>query len=88
MVMNENEEYKIIEEKESVGKELSRLEVKGDTATYVELSVNFMMGLNDPRTMKVRGKLQEEEVIILIDYGATHNFISEMLVKKLQLPTK
>ena len=27
-------------------------------------------------------------MIILIDCGAAHNFVSEKLVKKLQLPTK
>ncbi|TYK28591.1 gypsy/ty3 element polyprotein [Cucumis melo var. makuwa] len=40
------------------------------------------------RTMKVRGKLLGEDVIILIDCGATHNFVSEKLVKKLILPIK
>ncbi|KAA0033061.1 ty3-gypsy retroelement transposase [Cucumis melo var. makuwa] len=39
-------------------------------------------------TMKVRGKLQNEEVVILIDCGDTHNFVSEKLVKQLQLPIK
>ncbi|KAL4019455.1 hypothetical protein IC575_018203 [Cucumis melo] len=38
--------------------------------------------------MKVRGKLLGEEVIVLIDCGATHNFVSEKLVKKLILPVK
>lgn len=38
--------------------------------------------------MKVRGKLHDEDIVILIDCGATHNFISEKLVKKLLIPTK
>ncbi|KAA0047482.1 histone-lysine N-methyltransferase ASHR1 isoform X3 [Cucumis melo var. makuwa] len=88
VVVNENEEYEIIEESELEGKELSRPEVKGDNAAYVELSINSVVGLNDLGTMKVRGKLQEEEVVILINCGATHNFVSDKLVKKLQLPTK
>ena len=33
------------------------LEVKEDNKAYVELSINFVVGLNDPSTMKVRGKL-------------------------------
>ncbi|KAA0064015.1 ty3-gypsy retrotransposon protein [Cucumis melo var. makuwa] len=78
----------IIEEKEPKGKELATLEVKGDNTTYVELSINSVVGLNDPVTMKVREKLQEEEVVILIDCGATHNFISDKLVKRLHLLTK
>ncbi|KAL0539948.1 hypothetical protein IC582_024170 [Cucumis melo] len=36
--------------------------------------------------MKVKGKIEEEEIVILIDLGDTHNFIVEMLVKKLSLP--
>ena len=47
-----------------------------------------MVGLNDPRTMKVRGSLQDKEVVILIDCGATHNFVFEKLVNSLQLPIK
>ncbi|KAL0550402.1 hypothetical protein IC582_014912 [Cucumis melo] len=88
VVVNETEEYEIIQESEPERKELTRLEVKGDNTAYVELSINSMVGLNDPGTMKVRGKMQEEDVIILIDCGATHNFVLEKLVKKLQLPTK
>ncbi|KAA0026023.1 putative retroelement pol polyprotein [Cucumis melo var. makuwa] len=38
--------------------------------------------------LQVKGKLQGREVFILIDCGATHNFISEKLVKSLQLPIK
>lgn len=54
----------------------------------MELSINSVVGLNYLGTMKVRGKLQDEDVIILIDRGATYNFVSEKLVKKLHLPTK
>lgn len=39
-----------------------------------------------PGTMKLKGKINGETVIVLIDYGATHNFISEQLVLLLKLP--
>ncbi|KAA0034818.1 ty3-gypsy retroelement transposase [Cucumis melo var. makuwa] len=38
--------------------------------------------------MKVKGKIKDEKVIVLIDYGATHNFISEKLIHSLNLPTR
>ncbi|KAL4032435.1 hypothetical protein IC575_005508 [Cucumis melo] len=88
VVVNDIEEYEIIEGEEVERKEINRLEVKEDNTTYVELSINSVVGLNDLGTMKVRGKLQGEDVIILIDCGATHNFVSEKLVKKLHIPTK
>ncbi|KAL0542645.1 hypothetical protein IC582_008834 [Cucumis melo] len=81
------DEYEIVEE-EKEEKDLGRLEVNGELTTVVELSINSVVGLNDPGTMKVRGKLLGEEVIVLIDCGATHNFVSEKLVKKLILPVK
>ncbi|KAA0043034.1 Retrotransposable element Tf2 [Cucumis melo var. makuwa] len=74
-----------MEEEEAKRKELNIVEVKGISITCVELSINSVVGLNDLGTMKVRGKLQDEEVIVLIDCGATHNFIYEKLVKLLQL---
>ncbi|KAA0039183.1 ty3-gypsy retrotransposon protein [Cucumis melo var. makuwa] len=39
-------------------------------------------------TMKVRGKIKDREVVILIDCGATHNFVYEKLTSELQLITK
>ena len=36
--------------------------------------------------MKVRGKIKQQEVIVLINCGATHNFISTKLVCELVLP--
>ena len=46
------------------------------------------MGLNNPGTMNVKGKVKNEEVIVLIDCGVTHNFISKKLVTALNLPLK
>ena len=49
----------------------------------VKLSSNFMVGLSKPRTMKLRGEIQGKEVVVLIDCGATHNFISKPVVESL-----
>ncbi|TYK03052.1 Retrotransposable element Tf2 [Cucumis melo var. makuwa] len=64
---DDKEEFKIVEEDKEEKKELNRIEINEDITTVVELSINSVVGLNDPETMKVRGKLFEEDVIILID---------------------
>ncbi|KAA0047644.1 Ty3/gypsy retrotransposon protein [Cucumis melo var. makuwa] len=88
VVKKEGEEYEIIEENTAEEKTLELLQEEEKQKTFAELSLNSVVGLNDPGTMKIKGKIQEREVIILIDCGATHNFISEKLVESLQLPVK
>ncbi|KAA0046241.1 Ty3/gypsy retrotransposon protein [Cucumis melo var. makuwa] len=88
VVIKEGEEYEIIEENAAEEKTLAVLQVEEEHKAFAELSLNSVVGLNDPGTLKVRGKLQGREVIILIDCGATHNFISEKLVRSLQLSIK
>ncbi|KAG8389693.1 hypothetical protein BUALT_Bualt01G0005300 [Buddleja alternifolia] len=51
----------------------------------VALSLCLASGITGPKTMLVRGRMQGEEVTILIDMGATHNFVSLALVEKLGL---
>ncbi|WZZ71775.1 hypothetical protein YC2023_083145 [Brassica napus] len=50
-----------------------------------ELSVNSVVGLSSPHTINLRGSINGVEVVVLIDSGATHNFISESVVQKLGL---
>lgn len=37
----------------------------------VEL-LNYVVGLSNPRTIKMRGEISRQKVVVLIDYGATH----------------
>ncbi|KAJ9540003.1 hypothetical protein OSB04_026509 [Centaurea solstitialis] len=59
-----------------------------DTATVyemdkeVEIHLNSVVGLTNPKTMKMEGVINEQRVVILIDSGATHNFISTEIVEK------
>lgn len=39
-------------------------------------------------TLKVKGMVANQEVMVLIDLGATHNFIDEVFVRKKGLKTK
>ncbi|KAA0035476.1 peroxidase 64 [Cucumis melo var. makuwa] len=88
VVAGENGEYEIIEEKVPIEKELATLEVKDDNQTLIELSINSVVRLNDLGTMKVKGMIQNREIVVMIDCGVTHNFILEKLVKSLPLTIK
>lgn len=51
----------------------------------MELSLNAFLGKDTPTTTKLRGRLGPLEVVILIDSGATHNFIAPHVVAKSNL---
>jgi len=42
----------------------------------MHLSVCSAGGKAQPQTMELKGKQQYQEIVILIDSGASHNFIS------------
>ena len=60
-------------------------EVHGLDQELVELSMNLVGGLTSPKTIKLKGKVCRKEVMVFIDPGATHNFISQALVKQLEI---
>jgi len=51
---------------------------------WMDLSVCSARGLTQPQTMKLKGELQGQEVLILIDSEASHNFVSSKLGLKLE----
>ncbi|XP_022881659.1 uncharacterized protein LOC111398794 [Olea europaea var. sylvestris] len=83
-----NKEFQVLLVDEEEERELERLEEIIDCSELegVELSMNSVVGLTSPKTMKVKGKVEGEDVVVLIDSGATHNFISWELIRKLNLP--
>lgn len=42
----------------------------------VKLSLNSVVGLSMPETMKLKGTVGSSDVVVLIECGTTHNFIS------------
>ncbi|KAF8393178.1 hypothetical protein HHK36_021419 [Tetracentron sinense] len=75
-------EIREVEEFDEVEHEMETAEI----TQVVEVSLNSVVGLTTPKTMKLKGMIGKQEVVVLIDPGATHNFISLELVKRLQLP--
>lgn len=61
------------------------MEIEGEPYAMAEVSLNSVVGLSNPRTMKLKGKVGNREVFILIDSGATNNFISNTTVERLEL---
>lgn len=51
--------------------------------TVTEVSLNSVIGLSSPKTMKLFELIGDKEVVVMIDPGATHNFISLGTVKEL-----
>lgn len=44
------------------------------------------MGITSPRTMKLLGCIRGDEIVVMVDPGAIHNFISKEAVQKLGIP--
>lgn len=82
IIMEDGSEVECLEEPSEVTDEEHVMALQ-----VAELSINSVVGLSSPRTMKIRGSIQDTKVVVLIDSGATHNFISERLASQLGLET-
>lgn len=57
-----------------------------EVSPVVELSLNSVIGLTKPDMFKIKGTLEDREIVIMVDCRATHNFISLRILEILNLP--
>ena len=53
-----------------------------------KISLHALTSWSPHKTMQVKATIESHELIVLIDSGSTHNFISERIANILQLPIK
>ncbi|XP_013614992.1 PREDICTED: uncharacterized protein LOC106321225 [Brassica oleracea var. oleracea] len=82
MVMEDGTEIDVPDCSVEVEEALAAEEVE-----VAEISISSMMGISSSRTIKLMGTIRGAEVVVLIDSGATHNFVSTEFVRKMELET-
>lgn len=75
----------LIEKEEGSGEEEGDSPLLPHEEVITEVSLNSVVGLSNPKTMKLRGSIGDFEVVVLIDPGAMHNFISMEVIKELEI---
>ncbi|KAL8118331.1 hypothetical protein AgCh_016023 [Apium graveolens] len=78
------EEYEQADKVEETLEETGGLDLNMDFKP--EISLNSVVGITSPKTMKLMGEIMGKKVVVMIDPGATHNFVSLEAVKSLGLP--
>lgn len=63
-----------------------REELQENDVEYVgqlmELSFNSFLGLSSPTTTKLRGIIKNQQIVVMLESGAIHNFISPSVVQR------
>lgn len=55
------------------------------TENKLEISFNAITNTPNPKTIRLRGRIGDKMVIILVDLGSTHNFLDHSIAKKAKL---
>jgi hypothetical protein len=57
-----------------------------DEEELLSLSLSAVQGIQGPKTLKLQGLIQKQEILILVDSGSSSTFISSATATRLQLP--
>ena len=58
-----------------------------DDESIPQVSLSAMTGILQPQTLKLRGHIKKNNVMVLIDTGSTHNFLDSTMAKRLNIFT-
>ena len=65
---------------------VNNVEVVQEEKLEAEITLYAVVGSPSPGTMRVKDKILRECLIILLDFGSSHNFIDATIAIKLQIP--
>ena len=57
-------------------------EAEDSSDDLMSLSVNAVQGTDSSNTVRMMGNIGAKDVVILIDFGSSHNFVSENLASR------
>ena len=78
-----------VEEFSDYIKQMEELRTKdGEVIEQPAISLHALLGTNDCQTMRMKGKIKNQELIMLVDSSSTHNFIDQGVIKKLNCLTQ
>lgn len=52
------------------------------------ISLQYFYGVSTPTTTKIKGVIKKQTMVVMLDSGATHNFISPVMAAQLKLRTE
>lgn len=73
----QDEDFEVEEQVEEIAMQSVELKPSDEPPEEVaEVALHSMVGVGSPKTIKLRGYIGATEVNVLVDGGATHNFIA------------
>ena len=56
-----------------------------DDESILQVSLSAMTGISQPQTIKLKGHIKKNNVMVLIDTGSTHKFLDSTMAKRLNI---
>ncbi|RVW92516.1 Retrovirus-related Pol polyprotein from transposon 297 [Vitis vinifera] len=76
----------LIEGHDEVQDKEEEAEISDNREDELEVSIHALTGWASPRTMRVAATIKSQPIMVLIDSGSTHNFLSDKVARTLRLP--